>query len=80
MESTKRQIAPRLASGTPRELNHGRLAPAIKHGLRAIARQEGKSMSWVLEEVLIDYFDLRQPRYVKPVARRRYRSQLRRVS
>jgi hypothetical protein len=67
MAAKTRQIAPRLADGTARDLSHGRLAPAIKAGLRAIARSENKSMSWVIEEVLIDYFGLRQPKYIHEV-------------
>lgn len=61
-----KQIAPRLASGDSREaFGHG-LPAEVKEGLRAIARREGKSMSWVMEEVIIDYFNLRRPKYVKP--------------
>jgi hypothetical protein len=56
--------APRLASGDPRVKLYGRLPEAVKEGLRAIARREGKSMSWVIEEVIIDYFGLRRPKYV----------------
>lgn len=64
-KSTK-TIAPRLASGVPRvQFGHG-LPDAIKEGLRAIARGERKSMSWLVEEVFIDYFGLRRPRYKKP--------------
>jgi hypothetical protein len=56
-------IAPRLADGEIRVRLYGRLAPHIKHGLRTIAAHESRSMSWVVEEVLIDYFHLRRPRY-----------------
>jgi hypothetical protein len=58
----KRQSAPLLASGA-RDRFGSRLAPSIKHGLRAIARSEGRSMSWVIEEVVIDYFHMRRPKY-----------------
>jgi len=59
-----RRIAPRLLSGEKRTaFGHG-LPPAIKEGLRAIAHRENKSMSWVMEEVIIDYFSLKQPEYV----------------
>ena len=68
--SRTKMIAPRLASGARREtFGHG-LPPEIKAGLRAIAAREHKSMSWVLEEVIIDYFSLRRPRYLgeeKPI-------------
>ena len=60
------EIAPRLANGDSRVKDYGRLPEAVKEGLRAIARQEGKSMSWVKEQVIIDYFGLRVPRYIKP--------------
>lgn len=58
-----RTIAPRLASGDCRVgFGHG-LPREIKEGLRAIAKQEGKSMSWVMEEVIIDYFGMSRPKY-----------------
>jgi len=58
-----KHIAPRLASGDSRVgFGHG-LPEAIKEGLRRIAERENKSMSWVMEEVIIDYFNLRRPRY-----------------
>lgn len=60
----KRVIAPRLASGDKREsFGHG-LPPAIKQGLRLIAKNENKSMSWVMEEVIIKYFNMRRPKYI----------------
>jgi hypothetical protein len=60
----KREIAPRLASGDPRvAFGHG-LPEPVKEGLRAIARNEGKSTSWVMENVIVDYFDLPRPRYL----------------
>lgn len=65
MKKRTKTIAPRLASGRCRvTIGHG-LPPAIKSGLKAIARQENKSMSWVLEQVIIDYFHLKAPRYKK---------------
>lgn len=56
-------IAPRL-KGFIREGFGSRLDPLVKEGLRAIAKKEKKSMSWVVEEVLIDYFHLRHNRYL----------------
>jgi hypothetical protein len=38
---------------------------SIKEGLRDIAVAEGKSMSWVVETVVIDYFKLERPAYVE---------------
>ena len=65
-----KQIAPRLASGHVRDSLYGRLPAEIKSGLRTIARMERKSMSWVIEEVVIDYFGMRAPRYVQKVTPR----------
>ena len=61
----KKTIAPRLANGNPRvPFGHG-LPNEVKEGLRRIARSENKSMSWVLEQVIIDYFSLPRPKYKK---------------
>lgn len=59
----KKQIAPRLASGKSRESWGGRLPEGIKYGLYQIAHQQGKSVSWVMEEVIIRFFDLEEPVY-----------------
>jgi hypothetical protein len=59
----KKEIAPRLFNGDSREaIAHG-LPPGIKDGLRAIARREKKSVSWVLETIIIEHFGFRRPRY-----------------
>lgn len=64
MKTKSRIIAPRLANKQPRvSFGHG-LPDDIKEGLRDIARKENKSMSWVMEEVIIDYFGLKRPKYV----------------
>jgi hypothetical protein len=65
MTKTK-TIAPRLFNGDSRAISFNRLPQAVKEGLSSIARQENKSVSWVLEEVIIDYFDLRRPKYKTP--------------
>jgi hypothetical protein len=65
-DGRKQKQAPRLANGDSRVKDYGRLPEAIKEGLRDIARLEGKSMSWVKEEVIIEFFKLRRPRYIKP--------------
>jgi len=60
-----RRIAPRLLNGEKREaFGHG-LPPKIKAGLRAIAARENQSMSWVMEQVIVRYFDLPEPEYVE---------------
>ncbi len=64
-KKSARTIAPRLADGRKRVPDYGNLPPAIKEGLRKIARMEGKSMSWVKEEVIIRYFKLTRPEYVR---------------
>jgi len=56
------QTAPLLSRGQRVRL-YGRLPEPVKEGLRAIARMEGKSMSWVVEEVIIRYFKMRTPAY-----------------
>lgn len=58
-----KQIAPRLSIGKPRVSFGGRLPNQIKEGLRAIARDENKSMSWVMEETIIRFFKLKAPSY-----------------
>lgn len=58
-------IAPRLLSGDKREtIGHG-LPPHIKDGIRDIARKENKSVSWVLETIIIEYFGFSKPKYVE---------------
>lgn len=59
----RRKIAPLLRNGDPRVRLYGRLPDAVKEGLRRIAKSERKSMSWVIEEVIIDYFELPIPKY-----------------
>lgn len=63
MKKKTREIARLLFNGHVREENHHRLPPEIKRSLMSIARQENKSMSWVLEQVIIQYFQLDEPRY-----------------
>lgn len=64
-DGRKQKQAPRLANGDSRVKDYGRLPEEIKEGLRDIAKMEGKSMSWVKEEVIIEFFRLRRPKYVK---------------
>jgi hypothetical protein len=60
-----RIIAPRLKSGDSRDaIGHG-LPPEIKDGLRAIAKSENKSLSWVLETIIIEYFGFKKPKYIE---------------
>lgn len=54
----KRRNAPKLKY-TIRASFGSRLDPLVKAGLRAIAKQENKSMSWVVEETIIRYFKLK---------------------
>lgn len=70
MSKLARTIAPRLANGRSR-IRFGSSMPApVKEGLRAIAKHERKSMSWVIEEVVIDYFSLERPRYINDKRKR----------
>jgi hypothetical protein len=59
------QFAPRLLSGYTRVRVYAAWPEDIKEGLRAIARMERKSMNWVIEQVIIRYFRLQKPEYVK---------------
>lgn len=60
-----KQIAPRLFSGEKRIANGTSLPPHIKRGLQLIARDENQSVSWVMEQVVIKYFKLKEPKYVE---------------
>lgn len=73
MSKRKRTIAPRLDTGELRvSLGHG-LPPSIKDGLRAIADTERRSMSWVLEEIIVDWVcgkrRIARPKYRTPKAK-----------
>lgn len=59
-----KQIAPRLRYAGKRQSWGGGLPPSVKIGIKSIARAEGKSVSWVLEQVVIDYFALSAPIYL----------------
>jgi hypothetical protein len=61
-----KRIAPRLASGLSRERLYNALPPDVKAGLRAIADEENQSVSWTIEQVMLDYFKaaLEKPEYV----------------
>jgi hypothetical protein len=50
-----RRIAPRLASGDHRIPSGNGLPPAVKYAIQSIANAEGRSFSWVVEEILIDW-------------------------
>jgi len=60
----KKQIAPRLASGVSRESWGGGLPEDIKYGLYSIARQRRQSVSWLIEQIVIEYFELDKPEYL----------------
>jgi hypothetical protein len=60
-----RTIAPRLANGEKRlTIGHG-LPGYVKEGIRDIAYHENQSVSWVLEQIIIAYFDFEEPEYIK---------------
>jgi hypothetical protein len=52
---THRRIAPRLLSGDKRQPSGNSLPPLLKFALRVIAEQENRSLSWVVEEILLDW-------------------------
>lgn len=64
VDPPKRHIAPRLASGRSRVANTGALPEHIKHGLRLIAAREQQSVSWVMEQIIYDYFGFAPPSFV----------------
>lgn len=64
--SSARHIAPRLASGDKRIRSSRAFPPKVDAAIRAIAAHERKSMNWVMEEVVIDYFSMPRPKYVEP--------------
>lgn len=58
-------IAPRLANGWKRvSIGHG-LPPDIKEGLTYVAMKERCSVSWLLEQIIIDHFEFKEPKYVE---------------
>lgn len=65
-------IAPRLANGDRRVgFAHG-LPDEIKEGLRAICYSYSppRSMAWVMETLICEFFHMRRPKYVKPKPRK----------
>jgi hypothetical protein len=50
-----RRIAPRLTSGERREPSGNAMPPLLKFALRVIAEQENRSLSWVIETILLDW-------------------------
>ena len=59
-----RRIAPRLRSGDSRmPLAHG-VPEHIKQALKMIAASRNESVSWMLEQALIEHFGYKTPRYV----------------
>jgi hypothetical protein len=66
MRNYKKRIAPRLASGDKRAtIGHG-LPPHIKRGLAMLAYRQRQSVSWLLEQMIIDTFRFDVPTYVIP--------------
>ena len=59
----KKTIAPRLANGEKRISNTGGLPPAVKRALKVIAHSEKQSVSWVMEQMVIEYFGIICPTY-----------------
>jgi hypothetical protein len=72
---TTRRHAPRLVDGLTRTRFYQRLDPVVKAGLRGIARAEQRSMSSVVEEVIIRFFHLHHTPHLRDLlpVKRRYR-------
>ena len=58
-----KSIAPRLANGERRIPNSSGLPPAVKRALKVIAYSERQSVSWVMEQMVIEYFGIICPTY-----------------
>ena len=59
------KISPRLLNGKIRDRLYGRLPSNIKEAIRWIAHKEKQSISWTIEQVVIEYFHLEEPEYVE---------------
>lgn len=64
-----RKIAPRLANGKRRVPTYNALPDDILYGLRQIAKAEGKSVNWVKEQCIIQFFHMDEPEYLEKVKR-----------
>ena len=62
--TTRRRRSPRLV-GLTRTRFFQCLDPVVKDGLRAIAREERRSMASVVEEVIIRFFHLHHTPYLR---------------
>lgn len=60
----KKQIAPRLASGERRARLTGGLPGYIKDGLFLRAAKDRKSVSYMLEQHIIEAYGFRAPKYL----------------
>jgi hypothetical protein len=58
-----KEIAPRLVNGNSRLNVSLNLPPDIKEALRYVAFKDRKSVSWLLEFVIIQYFEFDEPEY-----------------
>lgn len=66
-----KKYAPRLMSRKVRARSSSRLPSEIKEYIHWYAKKNGCSMSWVMEQMVIDYFDLVVPRYIDNKEQRR---------
>lgn len=56
--STRRPRSQPRIPGHPRLPRHSALVNDVWHGLNDIARAEGRSVSWVIAEIVSDYFQI----------------------
>ena len=59
-------FAPRLASGKPREKLYSGVPKHVKRALKMLAHHRGESVSFMLEKLYLEVFDIRAPRYIEP--------------
>jgi hypothetical protein len=57
-------IAPRLLSGKVRQHWGGGLPPEVKREIRRMAVERRESVSWMMEQIILEYFGIKVPEYI----------------
>lgn len=65
MNARRRRIAPRLLSGKSRIHWGGGLPEEVKVEIKRMAAKRRESVSWMMEQIILDYFGIRVPEYVQ---------------
>jgi len=53
------RIAPRLSSGDRRIPGYSGLPPELRYEIERVARRKKCSISWVIEQIILDWADIR---------------------